>query len=89
MGQGVRSWMRDCPICGESYRLTNWMRRGWGRVTLPVGPGDTDRVVLLPLDTHIMSCAKRAGLAVTPEQLGATLARVRRMYEIGAVARWY
>jgi hypothetical protein len=52
IGQGgSRRWPRQCPYCGETYILTNWMRRGrthgWNRDS---GMWE---------NTHTIGCKKR------------------------------
>jgi len=45
---GARRWPRICAICGETYILTNWMRRA---IRVEGGWHHTD--------THIMACERK------------------------------
>lgn len=55
MSRGARDWSRDCPICGRSYRLTNWMRRHHADLSFVTATG---RRVWLT-DTHLQACAAK------------------------------
>lgn len=59
---GLRRWPRICPFCGETYILTNWMRRWpWG---FAEHKGRNE-----PLsDTHLIGCHKRLAAAQQEER---------------------
>lgn len=50
-GRGALVWPMSCPVCGQTYMLTNFMRR-----TRPGSSGGWEKT-----DVHVMACLRRAG----------------------------
>lgn len=44
----AHSWRRTCPVCGNRYRLTNFMYR------------DDPEHPRLKTDTHVLACRRKA-----------------------------
>lgn len=63
MGRGAQTWTRTCDVCGDHYRLTNWMRlHPWEFLIV-------DGKAVCIEDTHVRACVRKA------EEAGRTVVR--------------